>query len=183
MLRPFAIEDAKPLAEIEFDIDVKRFLALPTKEKASWIESFDPASYGGWVAWAVVVEGVLAGRASLHRAKRRGDCELVIVIARSFWGLRLGRKIAAELVHAAFDELGAKALVAVVHPDNEASIALLRAFKFRRCGIVDAPPEHWQHGHFVYRMSRGSYNKSLDTETQLQAAASPQGLCSGQLHR
>ena len=50
MLRPFALEDAGPLAEIEFDPDVKRFLALPRKDKASWIKSFDPASYGGWVA-------------------------------------------------------------------------------------------------------------------------------------
>ena len=182
-LRPFALEDAVPLAEVEFDIEVKRFLALPKNDKARWIETFDPATYGGWVAWAVDVGGVLAGRASLHRAKRRGDCELVIVIARSFWGLRLGRKLAAALIHAAFEEFDAKALVAEVHPDNRASIALLRAFKFRRRGIVNAPPEHWQRGHLVYRLSRGSYNKSLDTEKQLQAAASPLGLFSGQLRR
>ena len=174
MLRPFALEDAGPLAEIEFDPDVKRFLALPRKDKASWIKSFDPASYGGWVAWAVDVQGILAGRASLLRAKRRGDCELVIVIARSFWGLRLGRKLAAMLIHAAFDEFGTRALVAEVHPDNRASIALLRAFKFRRRGVVEASPEHWQHGHLVYRLSRGSYYMSIDTDPHLQEATSPQ---------
>lgn len=57
---PFKLEDAKPLAEIEFDIDFKRFLDLPTKDKASFIERVEPAPYGGWVGWgADDVEGVL----------------------------------------------------------------------------------------------------------------------------
>lgn len=155
-LRSFTRSDAERLAEIEFDAEVKRFLARPKKDKPQWIREFDPDSYGGW---AVDVGGVLAGRASILRGKRRGDGELVIVIGRPFWGSRLGRKVAATLIQAAFDELNAKALVAVVHPENQASIALLRAFKFRRRGISVVPAEHWQQGHFVYRMSRGAYNR------------------------
>ncbi len=179
-LREFVREDAERLAEIEFDADVKRFLAQPVKNKEDWIESFDPTSYNGW---AIEVNDVLAGRASLLRGRRRGDGELAIVIARSFWGARLGRKVAAMLIHAAFDELNARALVAEVHPCNKASIGLLRAFKFRRRGVVAKPPEHWQHGHFVYRMSRGTYNKSLDMAPQLQDAASLHELRSVQLQR
>ena len=176
-LREFDREDAECLAEIEFDSDVKQFLALPVKGKADWVATFDPTSYNGR---AIEVDGVLAGRASLLRGKHLGDGELAIVIGRPFWGLKLGRKVAAMLIHAAFDELDARALVAEVHPCNSASISLLRAFKFRRRGVVAKPPQHWQHGHFVYRMSLGSYKKVLATVPQLQAAASPQVLRSDQ---
>lgn len=158
LVRKFIRQDATCLAEIEFDTDVKRFLALPKKDKAEWIERFDPDSYGGW---AVDIDGVLAGRVSILRGKRRGDGELAIVISRPFWGVQLGRKVATMFIPSAFAELNARALVANVHPENKASIALLRAFKFRRCGVVDTSPEHWQNGHFVYRLSRGAYNKSV----------------------
>lgn len=154
-LRSFTREDAARLADIEYDAAVKWFLARPSKDKQQWIKEFDPDSYGGW---AVDVGGVLAGRASILRSKRQGDGEIAIVIAQPFWGSRLGRKVAAMLIQAAFDELNAKALVAVVHPVNQASIALLRAFKFRRTGIVKTPVDHWQQGHFIYRMSRAAYN-------------------------
>lgn len=138
-LRTFRREDAERLAEIEFDIEVKRYLALPKKNKPQWIREFDPDLYNGW---AVDIGGVLAGRASILRGKRQGDGELAVIIGRPFWGLRLGRKVVAMLIQAAFDELNAKALVAKVHPENQAIIALLRAFKFRRRGIVVATTEH-----------------------------------------
>ena len=156
-MREFTREDAERLAEIEFDDAVKRFLSLPKMDKKQWVEKFDAEAYCGW---AVEVKGVLAGRVSLLRGKRRGDGELAIVISRSFWGANLGRKVAALFIQVAFEELDAKALVAKVHPDHKASIALLRSFKFRRRGVVSAALEQWQNGHYVYRMSRGSYNKS-----------------------
>ncbi len=154
-LRSFTREDPERLAEIEFDVEVKQFLALPKKDKPRWIKEFDPDLYGGW---AIDVDGVLVGRASILPGNRRGDGELAIVIGRPFWGAGLGRKVTTMLIQTAFDELSAKALVAVVHPNNQRSIALLRAFKFRRRGIVVAPAEpSWQQGHFVYRMSKGMF--------------------------
>lgn len=159
-LRPFCEDDAADLAAVEFDVEVKRYLTLPATNKADWISSFEPAEYGGWRAWAVEVDGVLAGRASLlrRRLSRLGDLELAIVIARPYWAAGLGQKAAAMLIQTAFEEYGAKAILADVHPENRASIALVRAFKFRRRGLV--PLGHWQHGHFAYRLSRGAYNKS-----------------------
>ena len=118
VLRSFTRADAGQLAEIEFDAEVKRFLTRPKKDKPQWIREFDPDSYGGW---AVDVGGVLAGRASILRGKRRGDGELAIIIGRPFWGSRLGRKVAATLIQAVFDELAATALA---HP------VLLRLARF-----------------------------------------------------
>ena len=70
LLRSFTREDAVCLAEIEFNPEVKQFLALPKKGRPQWIEDFDPESYGGW---AIDVDGVLAGRGSILRGDRRGD--------------------------------------------------------------------------------------------------------------
>ena len=166
LLRSFTRKDAVHLAEIEFNPEVKQFLAIPKKSKPQWIENFDPESYGGW---AIDVDGALAGRGSILRGSHRGDGELAIVIGRPFWGMQLGRKVAAMLIQAAFDELKAKGLVGIVHPSNHASIALLRAFKFRRRGIV-ASSEHGQEGHFIYRLSRGTYNLSFQETLRLSAS-------------
>ena len=142
------------LAEIEFDPEVKRFLALPKKRKTEWIKGFNPETYDGW---AIQVGNSLAGRASILRGKRRGEGELAIVVERSFWGQNLGRKVAEMLIHAAFDELQAIALMAKVHPEHRASISLLRKFKFRRRGVVESS-EHGQEGYFIYRLPRTTYN-------------------------
>ena len=167
-LRSVTRGDAERLAEIEFDAEVKQYLALPKLEKSQWIEKFDPDLY---VAYAIEVDGVLAGRGSIRPYKRKGNFELAIVIERSFWGLMLGRKVAAMLIQAAFEELNAKAVVALVHPENRASIALLRAFKFRRRGIVEVPANDDQQGHFIYRMSRESYNQRIGSESPQAAGA------------
>lgn len=161
--REFLRSDAEALAEIEFDTDVKRYLALPQKKRAEWTASFDPELYGGW---AVEVDGTLAGRVSILRAKRNGEGEIAVVIAKAYWGLRLGRRVADMLLHIGFEEMNATALVGQVHPENRGSLALLRALRFRRSGVLKAPGS-WQDGHIVYRKAKSSYNKSVNTDAEL----------------
>ena len=151
LLRAPTRADADAIADIEFDPEVKGFLAIPTRRKADWVASFSPDSFRGWI---IEADGEVAGRASISRAKRRGDGELEIVIGKKFFGRRLGRAVATMLVEMAFAELRAKALVGVVHPGHAASIALLRSLKFRRRGVHAGGPD-WQDGHLVYRLSRG----------------------------
>lgn len=156
VIRHFTTSDTQALADIEFNPDVKRFLALPDKPKAAWIMAFDPTD--SWAS-AIEVDGVLAGRASLseRRGARKGYVEISIIIARGFWGLQLGRRVAAMLIQLAFQQLSAKGVVACVHPENRASIALLRSFGFRRRGLVCVSAESWQYGHLIYRLSSNGY--------------------------
>lgn len=151
LLRAPTHADADAIADIEFDPEVKGFLALPAKPKADWVASFSPDLFGGWI---IEVDGEVAGRASISKAKRRGDGELIVVVGKRFLGRKLGRAVAAMLIEMAFAELRAKALVGVVHPDHAASIALLRSLKFRRRGVHAGGPD-WQDGHLIYRLSRG----------------------------
>ena len=157
-LRTFMREDAMHLAEIEFDVEVKKFLVIPKKDKSQWINEFNPDTYHGY---AIDINGVLAGRVSL--IPKEGVHELAIVIGKPFLGSKLGRKVAPMLIRAAFDELNTNALVAVVHPNHQASINLLRAFKFRRRGIVESS-ESYQQGFFIYRMSQGTYNLTFERD-------------------
>lgn len=85
-LRSFMREDVEQLAEIEFDPEVKRYLPLPIKNKSQWIRELEINIYDGY---AIEVNGVLAGRASLLsvlNGEHRGGRELAIIIGRPFWG-------------------------------------------------------------------------------------------------
>ena len=159
VLREFRPSDAEALAEIEFDPDVKRFLAVPVRSKDDWILRAKHDRLDGCVIESDA--GQVAGLASLDRAKRKGDGELRIVIGKAFWGQALGTKVAAALIQAAFEQMSAKAIIGVVHPENHASLRLLRSFKFRRRGVVTSPAPSWQQGHYVYRLTRGMYEASI----------------------
>ena len=159
ILRNFVSADAESLSAIETDLEVKQFLDFPlTREE--WLKKFRPDEFSGW---AVDVDGVLAGRASLLRirGKRNGYRELVIVIGRPYWGARLGRKVAKELIAFAFRHDNINGFVACVHPEHKASMALLRQFKFRYRGVAKEIDSNCQAGNIIFRLSRGAYNSSI----------------------
>lgn len=158
-LREFTDADASPLADLEFDEDVKCFLSVPTREKSKWLMDYEPALIFGW---AVVVDQCpFAGIASLTAAKRRGDVELRIVLSKQYWGQGLGFSVGRLLVKVAFEQHAAKAIVGVVHPENHASIRILRRLGFRCRGSTGESVPQWQAGHYIYRLPRGAYNNSL----------------------
>ena len=126
LLREFRFDDAEPLAEIEYDLNVKRYIAVPSRERTEWLRDFSPGLIRG-CAIEAIPEQVLAGRASISRTGTQGEGELEIVIARRFWGQRLGRKTVALLIPAAFEEMSATSVIAVIHPDNQASLKLIQS--------------------------------------------------------
>lgn len=136
VLREFHQSDAKNLADIEFDPDVKRFLAVPAKSKVKWTEEL-----------------------------RRGDGELRIVIRQAFWGQALGSKVTSLLIQIAFEQLAAKTIIGVVHPENKASLRLLHLFRFRRREVVQDSEPLWQRGHLIYRLTRAAYNSSIEARS------------------
>lgn len=159
ILREFEPSDANALVEIEFDAEVKQFLGLPKKSKAEFVRGVQRFGIEGWIIQAF--EGQVAGNGALTRAKRKGDAELRVVIGKPFWGNALGKKVATLLVQIAFQYLNAKAVVAVVHPENKASLSIVRALSFRRRGVIAAAVNSWQAGHYVYRMPRNVYKNKF----------------------
>lgn len=162
LLRDFTASDAEPLAEIEYDPEVKNFLAVPSKVRAEWIRSFSPDLIIRCAVEALP-EHVLAGQASISRSGIRGKGELRIVIAKRFWGRQLGRKAAELLIPAAFEEMKAISVLATVHPDNRASLALVQSLGFIYCGKKEGDKSDWQYGHLIYEVSRAAYE--VDSRT------------------
>ena len=151
ILREAQKADARSLADIEFDPNVKRYLNLPKLGKDKWIETFHP---GDVAAICVEVQGKVAGRASInpYRRGRKGYAELAVVIGHAWWGSGLGTRVARLLVELAFTRLHVKGMIGVVHPEHRASITLLLSLGFRRRGVVVNPPKKWQCGHLIYRL-------------------------------
>ncbi len=157
ILRDFVKEDAKTLADIEFDPIVKRYVGegIIQTPRSDWEKKIycDPGSLRGW-AIEVIPEHVLGGRASLSKVKNAplGTIELEIVIAKPFWGRGLGRQIAKALIQYVFSDPRAIAIVAEVHPENKASLQLLEAFKFIDTGRKNG------NEHLIYELNRATYN-------------------------
>lgn len=169
LLRQPQAADARPLADIEFDVKVKRYLNIPSKTKDEWIEAFDPQTF---TAICVEVQGNVAGRASISRYRPglKGYAELAIVIGCPWWGHGLGAKIAHSLVELAFIRCNAKGIVGIVHPKHQASIGLLMSLGFRKRGTVINPSEEWQRGHLIYRLP----NRSFEATASGKPASAPQ---------
>lgn len=155
VLCEFEASDAEEACAMEFDPEVKRYLRLPNKSPSEWIESFK-SQIGSLPSFAVVTlpERILAGRASIGAPVLGGNVsELEIVIAKPFWGDRLGRAVADLLIREAFCALGASTVTATVHPENAPSLRLLRAFQFEEVGLEESG---WQSGHLKFALHRGA---------------------------
>jgi RimJ/RimL family protein N-acetyltransferase len=163
ILRRFKVEDAVPLADIEYDPVVKKYMAIPKLQKQAWVASF-PKGMERNVMFAIVArpEGTLAGRATICATDGDGKRELQIVIGRAFWGRRFGRLVAQVLIPLAFDVLKAPSVTGIVHPENKPSIAILESWHFRRVGTHTN--QDWQEGHLIYELGEDDYNNSRESQ-------------------
>lgn len=109
--------------------------------KEEWLTQAKIDTMRGWAVEAIPSRK-FCGRACISRAQsfEKGIAELEIVIAKPYWGRKLGREIAIALLELAFSKLGAKGIVGEVHPSNQASIALLEHFGFNPLRASDKKP-------------------------------------------
>jgi RimJ/RimL family protein N-acetyltransferase len=129
LLRRWRPEDAAPLAALNADPEVMRFVGGPIGRAASdgtiaRSTAFHAAR--GYGRWAVEHEGALLGYVGLGTHPVIGDgVEIGWRLARSAWGRGFATE-GARAVVAAAPAFGLDRLVAVVHPDNAASVAVCR---------------------------------------------------------
>jgi RimJ/RimL family protein N-acetyltransferase len=163
LLREFEVSDASRLCEIEYDPNVKQYLGVPKKPKRQWVRDFRQAFYDQ-VDFAIIAlpEGKLCGRASISPYGRHlGGCarfrELQIVLGAHLRLKGRGEAVARQLVEASYFELGAEVMVAVVHPDNAASIGLVGKLGFTLEGTLPASLGRTGGGHWLFKLLRTSY--------------------------
>jgi ribosomal-protein-alanine N-acetyltransferase len=154
LLRPLRMEDLDALATIYADPEVRRYFPEgtltpdETREELEWLIEVYDGRYG-FGLWATVLNdtGEFVGRCGLlpwrvipsesgflaldHAdefpdAEGDYEVELAYLLAKGHWGRGLATEAARLIVHDAFERLRVPRLIALIDPDNEASLKVAR---------------------------------------------------------
>ncbi len=152
VLRPFRPDDLDDLARLYADAEVRRHFPdgpldrARTREELDWFLSGGDPARPGLVLHALVerATGRLIGRAGFLPWTLDGsdEVEIAYLLDRAHWRSGLGGEIAGALVRHGFEVLGLDRLVAIIHPDNLASVrtAERAGLRFERSIDVDGQP-------------------------------------------
>jgi ribosomal-protein-alanine N-acetyltransferase len=155
VIRKLYKKDVKQLYTLETDKDIKRFVGGPIKrERDEWIAGMRQLIGNRQAILPLSIihkdSGEFVGRASLFLKDLDEPCwEIQILIAKKYWGDRLGREVCELLMTAAYGTLGTRSIIAIVDPDNAASRALVEDFGFIRVGTNHS--DKWDNGHYRYK--------------------------------
>lgn len=132
LLRPLVPGDLDDLSQLYADPDVRRYFPNgtldreATREELEWFTNGDNPGFPELGLWATIDKetGAFIGRCGLLRWEIDGheETEIAYMIARKFWRRGLGGEVAQALVRHGFDRLGLRRLIALVHPENLASM-------------------------------------------------------------
>ena len=161
-IRPFERADQARMQPIYDDPEVMRHIT-GGGDPRGWIATYvRDQRERGYTFWAVVerATGEMIGEAGLAPYEDGPRLELGYLLRRDRWGRGLATEAARAILDAAFDDLGADEVMAVVDEGNEASLNVLRKLGFaevgrrRREGVA-------QH---VLRVRRGGRRSGPDRE-------------------
>ena len=136
-LRQYVRADRQALADLFGDAEVVRYVGDgkplgPADAQALMSRIFDIYETDpSFFVWAVQEGDEYAGHAELKRRKGSSEYELIYLVQRSRWGRSLGGRIADLLIEEA-RRRSLPFVIATVHPDNLASIAILTRRGFER---------------------------------------------------
>jgi ribosomal-protein-alanine N-acetyltransferase len=132
LLRPLVAGDLDDLADLYADPEVRRHFPNgtldrdETLEELEWFAHGDNPGYPEHGLWATIEKdtGAFVGRCGLLRWEIDGreETEIAYMLARRHWRRGLGGEVAGALVRHGFEQLGSRRLIALVHPDNAASM-------------------------------------------------------------
>lgn len=123
VLRRFVPADAAAFAEINADPLVTRYVGGPLSRAASDALLGRILAQQPYARWAVERDGALLGFCGLGRHPiAADDVEVGWRLASAVWGQGLATEAATAVRDLAFGTYGLPRLVAVIHPDNVASI-------------------------------------------------------------
>ena len=140
-LRPPRAGDAVDLAALNADPEVMRYIGsgvrpreLSRAEAEAWLDAAGPHIR----IIEDLASGAFHGWAALLPFDQGGAVELAYRLPRAVWGRGIASEAARAMIDYAFaghDEgLGLDRLVAITHPDNQASRRVLEKLGFRRRG-------------------------------------------------
>ena len=81
------------------------------------------------------------------------EWEAWLLLRSKFWGKGIGTEVISALVEVAFDSLVAHCVIAIVDPENHASLNMLKKLNFVFVREY-SDTSSWQSGHLIYGMER-----------------------------
>lgn len=90
------------------------------------------------------------------------DVEFWCALRRKYWRKGFGREISTAMLTEAFSTLKIERVTGIVHPDNQASIALVTQLGFRRDGAYNRTG--WQYNHPIFVLTRAAHDRSFAFE-------------------
>jgi ribosomal-protein-alanine N-acetyltransferase len=136
VIRPFVAADDAAMQPIYDDAEVMRHIT-GGGDPRGWVTSYiRDQRTRGFTFWALVerATGELIGEAGLAPFDGGPRLELGYLLRRDRWGLGLATEAAGAILAAAFADLGAREVLAVVDEGNEASLNVLRKLGFTEVG-------------------------------------------------
>ena len=129
MLRPYFLEDIDPLHRVQSEDSVLRYFPRTTppprpsveKDICYQIEHWTRFGYGRWVI-GQPPDGRPIGWCGLQYLPDTDEIEIGYLLAKPFWGQGLTTEAAIAGQRWAFEHLDLQELVAIIHPENIASI-------------------------------------------------------------
>jgi len=154
VIREMRDEDIELLYDLETDNEVKRYVGGGTlsRPKQDWIERMRQLRVTHDALLPLIVTckatGKFVGRAALGHYDDIRRFEIQLIIAKQYWGKRLGKEAVELLMGVAFNNLNALSVVSVVHPENNPSLKLVRELGFTLIGTKES--DGWDKGHYIY---------------------------------
>ncbi len=159
-LRRMQEDDIPMLLAMESDPEVMRYSTgvkpadeARRQELLAWLR--EPQTRLGH--WAITLDGASVGWISLVSLAGTDSIQLAYRLQRSAWGRGYASDAARQLCQYAWRELELDELVAVVWPDNQASVRVLEKLGFR----FRARERHYGRDTLVYSLARPSAQSSL----------------------
>ncbi|MGA7453052.1 MAG: GNAT family N-acetyltransferase [Rhodoplanes sp.] len=158
IMRSLSEDDLEQLYALETDESVKQYVGGPVKKRREeWIAGMSRSLGQSRQPLCVTAKatGDFAGRASLsYPGLPLEESELQVLIARRYWRSGFGYEVSELLISTAFDRLGARSVVAVVHPENTASRKMCEklGFVFDAIKRYPAGQERWDHEHHILKL-------------------------------
>src|SRR5262249_32201751 len=137
--RRFTPDDLHALAALRSDPDVMKYVASRRPESIEEAQIvldkvIAHCEHHGFAPWAVIdqVTGKLAGWCGFKYVEDTGEVEIAYGLAKEYWGKGLASEAASAAMEHGFEHLHFDRIVAVVWPENVASMRVLEKLGMRR---------------------------------------------------
>jgi ribosomal-protein-alanine N-acetyltransferase len=143
LLHPFRPEDAAPLYQILAQPGLLQYFPDPTPPSLERVERFIGMQLAQWqergyALWAVqpLQTDRLAGWCGPQFLSETGETEVAYLLGREWWGRGYATEAACVSLDFTFRQFPLDQIIALVHPDNAASICVIEKLGMKSTGLA-----------------------------------------------